>query len=46
MLGNDNKERDGVIQNLKDAGCTEGFVRRFLACYDKAETEGQMRLGN
>lgn len=44
MLGNDNKERDGVIQNLKDAGCTEGFVRRFLACYDKAEKEGQMML--
>ena len=38
------KERDAVIQNLKDAGCSEGFVDRFLACYDKEEKEGQMKL--
>lgn len=38
------KERDAVIQNLKDTGCSEGFVDRFLACYDKEEKEGQMKL--
>jgi hypothetical protein len=42
MLGN--KERNAVIQNLKDAGCSERFVERFLVCYDKGEKEGQMKL--
>lgn len=38
------KERDAVIQNLKDAGCSERFVDCFLVYYDKGEKEGQMKL--
>ncbi len=38
------KEREAVIQNLKDAGCQEGFVERFLTCYDREEGEEQLKL--
>ena len=38
------KGREAVIQNLKDAGCQEGFVERFLTCYDREEGEEQLKL--
>ena len=39
-----NKDREAVIQNLKDAGCNESFVEDFLVCYDRKEKEKQIKL--
>ncbi|MDO5336864.1 MAG: hypothetical protein Q4E89_05295 [Eubacteriales bacterium] len=40
----ENKQRESVIQNLKDAGCSESFVENFLICYDRQENEKQIQL--
>lgn len=34
-----NKDREAVIQNLKDAGCKESFAEDFLVCYDRKEKQ-------
>lgn len=39
-----NKDREAVIENLKDAGCNESFVEDFLVCYDRKEKEKQLKL--
>lgn len=40
----ENKERDAVIQNLEDAGCSPQFVGDFLSCYDKKESGKAIKL--
>ncbi len=36
--------REDVIQNLKDAGCSEKTIGSFLASFDKNEKEQQLKL--
>lgn len=38
------KNREAVIQNLRDAGCTDRFVSDFLIQYDKKENRKQIEL--
>lgn len=33
-----------VLQNLKDAGCTDEMVRKFMALQDSGDEEQQIRL--
>lgn len=33
-----------VLQNLKDAGCTDEMVEKFMALQDREDEEQQMRL--
>ena len=39
-----NKQREAVIQNLKDAGCKKDLIEQFLVYYDKQEGEQQIAL--
>ncbi len=33
-----------VLQNLKDAGCTEDFVEKFMSLQENKDTTGQLKL--
>lgn len=41
-IGYDSKE--DVIQNLKDAGCDQKTIERFMKCMDRNDLSGQLRL--
>lgn len=36
--------REAVIQNLKDAGCSEKTIGDFMICFDQKEKEKQLQL--
>ena len=38
------EKREAIIQNLKDAGCTNTFISDFLCCYDKNDYEKQIGI--
>ena len=38
------EKREAIIQNLKDAGCTNTFISDFLYCYDKNDHEKQIEI--
>lgn len=40
----ENRDREAVIENLRDAGCNERFVEAFLICYDGKDHEKQVKL--
>lgn len=40
----ENRDREAVVQNLRDAGCNEKFVEDFLMCYDGKDHEKQIKL--
>ncbi|MCM1194034.1 MAG: hypothetical protein NC389_16605 [Acetatifactor muris] len=35
---------EDVIQNLKDAGCSQEMIDSFMKCMDKGDYNGQIRL--
>lgn len=37
-------ETKAVMQNLKDAGCTQGAVAHFMALWEGADRESQIRF--
>ena len=40
----ESRDREAVIENLRDAGCNEKFVENFLICYDGKDSEKQVKL--
>lgn len=36
--------REGLIQNLKDAGCCEKMIRDFMECFDEEDIDHQIAL--
>lgn len=41
-IGYDSEE--DVIQNLKDAGCNQETIERFMTCMGQDDLNGQLRL--
>lgn len=38
------KEQERTIQNMKDAGCSEDTINRFLRCYEADDVKGGLRI--
>lgn len=38
------REEERTIQNMKDAGCSESTINRFLTCYHEGNFKGQMQV--
>ncbi|MDE6568966.1 MAG: hypothetical protein K2K70_14745 [Lachnospiraceae bacterium] len=41
---NKNLEQERTIQNMKDAGCSEDTIKRFLICYEAGDIKGELKL--
>lgn len=41
---NDNQEQERTIQNMKDAGCSEDTIKRFLFCYQAGDIKGELKV--
>lgn len=41
---NHNKEQEKTIQNMKDAGCSEDTISRFLICYQAGDIKGELNV--
>lgn len=39
-----NKEQERTIQNMKDAGCSEDTINRFLVCYREGDVRGELKV--
>ncbi len=39
-----NQEQERTIQNMKDAGCSEETINRFLCCYQAGDIKGQLKI--
>lgn len=39
-----NQERERTIQNMKDAGCSEDTINRFLVCYQADDVRGELKV--
>lgn len=37
-------KRENIIQNLRDTGCSEGFLTSFLDVYDQGKKQQQVDL--
>ena len=44
LAQNENPYAYTVVQNLKDAGCTDEMVEKFMVLQDSEEEEQQLRL--
>lgn len=41
---NGNQEQERTIQNMKDAGCSEDTISRFLLCYQAGDIKGELKV--
>jgi hypothetical protein len=41
---NSNQEQKHTIQNMKDAGCSEDTINRFLLCYQAGDVKGELKV--
>lgn len=39
-----NQEQKRTIQNMKDAGCNEDTINRFLLCYQAGDIKGELKV--
>lgn len=39
-----NQEQERTIQNMKDAGCSEDIINRFLICYKAGDIKGELKV--
>lgn len=37
-------EKERTIQNMKDAGCNEDTINRFLICYQDGDVKGELKV--
>ncbi|MCH5264543.1 MAG: hypothetical protein J1F02_01490 [Lachnospiraceae bacterium] len=38
------QEQERAIQNMKDAGCSEDTINRFLLCYQAEDVKGELKV--
>ncbi|MCH5268555.1 MAG: hypothetical protein J1E62_09455 [Lachnospiraceae bacterium] len=38
------QEQERTIQNMKDAGCSEDTINRFLLCYQADDVKGELKI--
>lgn len=41
---NDNQEQERTIQNMKDAGCSDDTINRFLFCCQAGDIKGELKV--
>lgn len=41
---NNNLEQEHIILNMKDAGCSEDTIQRFLLCYQADDIKGELKV--
>ena len=41
---NSNQKREHTIQNMKDAGCSQDTINRFLICYQAGDIKGELKV--
>lgn len=41
---NNKQEQKRTIQNMKDAGCSEDTIKRFLLCYEAGDIKGGLKV--
>lgn len=41
---NNNQKQEHTIQNMRDAGCSEDTINRFLICYQKGDIKGELKV--
>ena len=39
-----NQEQEHTIRNMKDAGCSEDTIHRFLLCYQAGDIKGELKV--
>lgn len=42
-MSND-QDQERTIQNMKDAGCSEDTINRFLLCYQADDVKGELKV--
>ena len=38
------REEERTIQNMRDAGCSEETIQRFLLCYQANDVKGELKV--
>ena len=41
---NNNQEQKRMVLNMKDAGCSEDTINRFLLCYQAGDIKGELKV--
>ena len=41
---NNNREQEHIVLNMKDAGCSEDTIQRFLLCYQEDDIKGELKV--
>lgn len=41
---NYNQEQEHIVLNMKDAGCNEDTIQRFLLCYQADDIKGELKV--
>ena len=41
---NNNREQEHIVLNMKDAGCSEDTIQRFLLCYQADDIKGELKV--
>ncbi len=41
---NNDPEREHIVLNMKDAGCSEDTIQRFLLCYQADDIKGELKI--
>lgn len=39
-----NAEQERMVLNMKDAGCSEDTIKRFLLCYQVGDITGELKV--
>lgn len=38
------QKQERIVRNMKDAGCSDDTINRFLLCYQAGDIKGELRL--
>lgn len=41
---NNNREQEHIVLDMKDAGCSEDTIQRFLFCYQADDIKGELKV--
>ena len=39
-----NQKQERIVLNMKDAGCSEETIKRFLLCYQAGDIKGELKV--
>lgn len=44
MIMDNNQEQEHIVLNMKDAGCSDDTIQRFLLCYQADDIKGELKV--